>query len=176
ATQTPGPKISRLVGMPSLPRKWVNLIPAAAVALANWMALVSMGCALEPRTVSRVPRMAVSAMATAASSPARANTLLRRIRRLLLGLLELVRGLFLEHCFALGVFLAADTVVGDRELIVAGGIFWLKFDAGFQWWDSVGISTYRVQSEAQAQESVSKISIELGSAREMQDGFVPLFR
>src|SRR6266705_5438167 len=37
ATQTPGPNISRLMGIPSLPLKCVNLIPAAAVTFVNWI-------------------------------------------------------------------------------------------------------------------------------------------
>src|SRR5271156_822442 len=51
ATQTPGPNSSRLMEMPLLPLKWINLMPAAAVEFVNSMGIGCWACAwLEMRS------------------------------------------------------------------------------------------------------------------------------
>src|SRR6266550_346203 len=45
ATQTPGPNISRLIGIPSLPRKWTTLIPEGPVTFVNCIEADREACA-----------------------------------------------------------------------------------------------------------------------------------
>src|ERR1700731_1447422 len=45
ATQTPGPNSSRLMEVPLLPLKWINLMPAAAVEFVNSMGIGCWACA-----------------------------------------------------------------------------------------------------------------------------------
>src|SRR5271168_3614532 len=45
ATQTPGPNSSRLMEVPLLPLKWINLMPAAGVEFVNLMGIGSWACA-----------------------------------------------------------------------------------------------------------------------------------
>lgn len=61
-----------------------------------------------------------------------ATRLLRNLRGFLPGLLDLLLSFFLQPHFALGVFLATDAIVGDRQLVVAGGVCRLQFYAGLQ--------------------------------------------
>src|SRR5208282_509883 len=68
ATQTPGPNSSRLMEMPLLPLKWINLMPAAAVEFVNSMGVGCWACAwLEMRgeaesrhTKKNMPRLTLT--------------------------------------------------------------------------------------------------------------------
>src|SRR5947209_5830935 len=57
ATQTPGPRTSRIIAMPLLPLKWTNVIPACAVTSVNWISAGRDVCACSVGTQPMLQRM-----------------------------------------------------------------------------------------------------------------------
>src|SRR5437588_12871260 len=78
-----------------------------------------------------------------------ATSLLRNFRGLLPGLLDLLLSFFLQPYFQLGVFLSTDAIVGDRQLVVPGGVFRLEFYAPLHGWDGSSVPAAGIQGKAQ---------------------------
>src|SRR5437660_4544790 len=88
-----------------------------------------------------------------------ATRLLRNFRGFLPGLLDLLLSFFLQPYFPLGVFLATDAVVSDRQLVMPGGVFRLLFYARLQRWDGFCVPGHGIKSKTKAKKSVCEACV-----------------
>src|SRR5690348_2219104 len=87
-----------------------------------------------------------------------------------LELFEILGGFALESGFAVGIVLAADAVVGKRELEMAGGAIGSEFFVGFERRNGFGELLVSHEGGAQAKVGFRKTRVDLCGARVMADG------